>query len=136
MDIRQLVHDDYDSILLKWWEGWKWVAPAVESLPREGSGMFSGYLVSKDETDICAGFLYYTNSNMAWIEFIVSNPDYKESDRAEAIKLLIDSISEKAKDLGFKVLWTCVVHQNLIKKYIDCGFQETQNGAVELIKIL
>lgn len=136
MVTRQISHDEYDTILIKWWERWKWTPPTKESLPSEGDKMFSGTMISKDEVDICAGFIYYTNSNMAWIEFIISNPDYKEDDRAKAIEQLIEVLSLKAKDLGFRVLWTCVVHENLKNKYINCGFQETQKGATELIKIL
>ena len=74
--IRLLEDGDYENTLVKWWNDWKWDAPAKDFLPQEGRG---GIMVSKDDVDICAGFLYFTNSKAAWCEFIVSNKDYKEA---------------------------------------------------------
>lgn len=57
-------------------------------------------MLSKDGINICAGFIYYTNSKMCWIEFVVSNPNYRESDRKEALVSLIHELGEllKVKD--------------------------------------
>ena len=34
-------------------------------------------MVLDGETPVCAGFVYITNSKVAWCEFIISNPNYK-----------------------------------------------------------
>ena len=132
-NIRLLKESDYDNILVKWWNDWQWTAPGKESLPNNGTG---GFMVSKGDIDICAGFAYFTNSNLAWCEFIVSNKKYKEEDRNDAIELLINTIVEACKNAGYKTIFTSVSNQNLINKYQNCGFIKAQEGAVEMIKFL
>jgi hypothetical protein len=75
MKIRWISNDDY-ATLVEWWKFWRFVPPTQEILPNNG---LSGLVVT-DENDnmICAGFLYATNSPIAWIEFIVSNPNVKD----------------------------------------------------------
>ena len=132
-NIRLLNDSDYDNTLKGWWEDWKWTAPPKESLPNNGLG---GFMISKGEVDICAGFAYFTNSNLAWCEFIVSNKQYKDKDRNDAIELLINTIVEACKNAGYKTIFTSVSNQNLINKYQNCGFIKTQEGATEMIKFL
>ena len=83
IDVRYLNKDDYDNILVGWWKSWRWTPPAREMLPQDGTG---GVMVSVDGVDVCAGFMYYTNSKTVWIEYIVSNPEFKDRPkRKEAI---------------------------------------------------
>ena len=96
MDIRQLTEEDYDNTLLKWWDQWGFTPPSKSNLPNNGTG---GIILSINDTPVCAGFLYETNSGMAWCEFIVTNKEYKESDRPAAIVKLIESLTILAKDL-------------------------------------
>ena len=87
-NIRLLNESDYDNTLVKWWQDWRWQAPPKEMLPNNGLG---GFMISKEDVNICAGFAYFTNSGIAFCEFIVSNFEYKDKDRHEAIELLIES---------------------------------------------
>lgn len=132
-NIRLLNDSDYDNTLVKWWSDWDWTAPGKDSLPLNGTG---GFMVSKGDVDICAGFAYFTNSNIAWCEFIISNKEYKDKDRNDAIEYLINSLSKSCENAGYKVIFTSVSHQNLINKYQNCGFVRTQEGATEMIKFL
>jgi ATP phosphoribosyltransferase len=93
-------------------------------------------MISKGDVDICAGFAYFTNSNLAWCEFIVSNKKYKEEDRSEALEMLINNIVEACKNAGYKTIFTSVSNENLINKYQNCGFIKAQEGATEMIKFL
>lgn len=131
--IRLLNESDYDNTLVSWWEDWGWTAPPKEYLPENGLG---GFMVSKGDVDICAGFAYFTNSKLAWCEFVISNFNYREEDRAEAIEYLINSISHSCKEAGYKSVWTCVVSEHLISKYENCGFVKTTNNCTEMIKVL
>tara|TARA_Y100000817_G_C16845222_1_gene539772 strand:- start:483 stop:890 length:408 start_codon:yes stop_codon:yes gene_type:complete len=131
--IRLLEDGDYENTLVKWWNDWKWDAPAKDFLPQEGRG---GIMVSKDDVDICAGFLYFTNSKAAWCEFIVSNKDYKEKDRADAILLLIETLSELSRQNGVKYVYTSLKNNNLIDKYKECGYIQGDTGCTEMIKVL
>ena len=38
-------------------------------------------MIEKNNIPIVAGFLYFTNSSAVLLEWIVSNPDYKEKDK-------------------------------------------------------
>ena len=132
-NIRLLNDSDYDNTLVNWWKDWEWDAPAKEFLPENGLG---GFMVSKGEVDICAGFVYLTNSKLAWSEFIISNKNYKEKDRSQAIEYLINTKCLSAKDAGYLSVWTCVVNEHLITKYENCGFNKMTSNCTEMIKFL
>jgi hypothetical protein len=116
--IRELTENDYD-MLLDWWKWFRFPAPPKVCLPDNGTG---GIMVMKEGVPVCAGFVYYTNSRMCWIEYIVSNPEYKNKDRKEAIRFLIKELCKMAKEQGFLAAFTSVKNQNLINHYADCGF--------------
>ena len=99
LNIRKLEESDWDT-LVKWWDAWpKWQNPPREFLPNNGTG---GLMVYKDDTLIVAGFLYFTNSTGVLLEWIVSNPEYKENDRQEAIELFINTAERMCKEEGKK----------------------------------
>ena len=131
--IRLLNESDYDNTIVGWWEDWGGVAPPKDSLPLDGKG---GFMVSKGDVDICAGFAYFTNSGIAFCEFVVSNYDYREEDRKEAIETLINVISEASRNAGYKYMWVSSFNKNLVKRYEACGYIKTQEDCVEMIKRL
>lgn len=128
--LRAITDVEYDEVLVNWWKDWRWTPPSKDFLPN------IGIMVSKEDIDICAGYLYVTNSKVSWIEFIVSNFNYRESDRKEAIEFLINSMCVYAKNAGTKYIYTSLNNRSLIKRYENCGFQTGSEGCVELIKIL
>lgn len=132
-NIRLLKESDYEETLVNWWKDWRWTPPPQDHLPNDGAG---GFMVSKDGVDICAGFVYYTNSKMAWCEFIVSNFKYKDKDRSEAIEFLINAICQTSKEAGYKSVWVCLLNNSLISKYENCGFVKSSSNCTEMIKIL
>ena len=127
--IRLLTDDDYLN-MVKWWNFWKFPPPPKEYLPSEGK---SGIMVTKDGIDICSGFLFFTNSKMAWLEYIVSNNEYKEKDRKEAIQFLINELTHLAKRKGFKVVFTSVKNKSLINHMTDCGYIIGSENTTEMI---
>ena len=134
MDVRYLKEDDYDTILKGWWEQWRWTAPNRDMLPQNGAG---GIMVSKDGQDICAGFVYFTNSKTAWIEYIISNPNYKSrADRKEALNMLINVLSVYVEQEGYKYIYTSLKNKHLIDRYAECGFLSGDKNCQEMIKIL
>ena len=127
--IRLLTDNDY-STLVKWWEASNFPPPPKEYLPEEGRG---GIMVYKDNIEICAGYLFFTNSKMAWLEFIVANNLYREKDRKYAIRFIINELTQIAKSKGFKVVFTSVNHKNLINHYLECGYVIGSENTKELI---
>ena len=37
-NVRVLKENDYDDILVGWWEDWKWIPPVKDFLPLNGFG--------------------------------------------------------------------------------------------------
>lgn len=123
--VRFLKEDDYE-VLCEWWKAFRFPAPPRDFLPENGTG---GIMVQKDGVNIVAGFVYFTNSAIAWSEFIISNFDYKDKDRKEAIKILIYELNELSKSKGSKYIYTVVKNQNLKKIYQEMGYS---NGSVKV----
>lgn len=132
-NIRMLREEDYDNILVNWWKDWGGEIPSKEFLPDNGLG---GLMVSKGDINICAGYLYKSNSAIAYCEFIISNYNYREKDRKDAIVFLIDNIGSLAKYLGYKTIWATVSNKSLAFRYENAGYIKTQTNCVELIKHL
>lgn len=130
LTFRPLKEEDYE-ILCDWWKWWKFVPIAKESLPDNGTG---GFMVKHGDTNVCAGFIYKTNSNFCLVEWVISN--YNVRDRVvrdKAIKLLINELTNEGKRLGFKVAFTWLINENLKAKMESCGFVKTSQP-IEMIK--
>lgn len=133
LNIRQLNTKDY-STLKTWWDKWKeWTAPSQEFLPANGTG---GFIVEKNNKPIVAGFVYLTNSKAALLEWIVSDPDYREDDREEAIELLINESERVCKELGYKYMFTIGRNKNLIDTHKKLKWNVDNKPSHEIVKII
>lgn len=131
MTFRQTTKEDYET-LLKWWKDNRFPAPPIDSLPNSGEG---GFIVFQDDIPVCAGFLYDTNSNLCWIEFIVANFEVKDKKlRKEALVFLINTLCEAAKRWNKKAVFTSVKNVGLIDRYKDCGF--IGDRTYEMVRLL
>lgn len=129
---RIILEDDYE-VLCQWWKAWRWTPPNRDFLPQNGTG---GVIIEKDGIPVVAGFVYLTNSAVAWIEFIISNFDYKNPDRKEAINILILELSRIAADCGAKYLYTVVKSSHLEERYKEVGFVNGSVKVNEMVMIL
>ena len=132
LEIRSLLDTDYQEILVSWWEQWNWVAPEKDFLPDDGKG---GMIVFDGDTPICAGFIYVTNSKVAWVDWIVSNKEYRiKGKRKEAIKILIESLTNVCKNIGSKYVFSNNNNRFLINYFVESGYIIGCKNSVELIK--
>lgn len=129
-NVRVLTEEDY-PVLCEYWRWFRFPAPPQDCLPNNGTG---GIMVMKGGVNICAGFIYFTNSKLSWVEFIISNPEYRENDRAEAIQFLLSELCGIAERKGFKGVFSSIKNKNLIKHYEACNFQKNE-GTTEFIKV-
>ena len=127
-----LQHEDYDNILKGWWKDWGWEAPSRDFLPQDGQG---GIMVWNGDTPVCAGFLYNTNSKVAWVDWIISNKEYRES-RKEALSILIQTLTSVAKNLDNKFAYALIKHNGLIGVYEQQGYTTGDSYNKEMIKVL
>jgi len=131
---RPLNDTDYHNILVDWWVQWNWEPPKRDFLPDNGKG---GIIVYDGEIPICAGFIYLTNSEVAWVDWIISNKEYRVKDkRKEAITLLISSLTNISKNSGSKYSYALIKNQSLIKTYEDLGYVKGDSYTSEMIKLL
>lgn len=135
LNVRKLAPSDYDDILTGWWKDWGWDTPPEKSiLPLNGTG---GIIVCDGSVDICAGFLYKTNSKLAWVEWIVSNKQYKErKNRKLALELLIRSLTMMARSLGYEYCYSLIDSDFLNSTFENAGYKVGASYNKEMIKKL
>ena len=133
LNIRRLKEDDWET-LCSWWDAWpEWVNPPKDFLPDNGTG---GLMVYKHNTPIVAGFIYYTNSKGALLEWIISNPEYRDDDRNDAIELLIKGAEQVLKDQGIMHVFTIGRNQKLIDTHKKLGWTADPSPSYEITKNL
>jgi hypothetical protein len=134
LNIRPLNINDYDTILVGWWKDWGWTPPEKDFLPGDGT---AGIMVLDEEIPVCAGFMYTTNSRVAWIDWIISNRQYrKKPQRKESLLLLIDTLTSISKNTGHKYSYALIKHSGLVDTYKKLGYTKGDVYTGEMIKIL
>jgi len=130
LKVRALNESDWETLQL-WWKLWQWPVITKEMLPLNGIG---GLMVYKDEKLIAAGFLYLSNSKVAWLDWIISNPSYKDRDKKQALQLLISSLEEVAKQQDYNIIISIARHKGLIKTHRELGYTVDDNPSYEISK--
>ena len=129
-NIRRLNKElDYE-MLSQWWKAWKWPPVAKDFLPD------TGFIVEKNDISIVAGFVYMTNSKAALFEWVISNPEYRESDRKDAITLLIQAVEHVLSEQGIKHVFTIGRNKHLINVHEKLGWDVDKKPSYEIIKNL
>ncbi len=123
--IREFKQSDYQEVR-QWWEGHKWPAIPLSALPK------TGLIVE----GVCAGWLYSTDSSIAWMEWIVSNPLSDKTLRDASLNTLIENLLGKAKESGFTQVFTSVNHPKLIERYQNNGFTIEDRNVTHMIRSL
>ena len=134
LNSRPLKESDYEQILVGWWKDWKWEPPLKDFLPDDGK---SGIIIYDNNTPVCAGFIYMTNSKVAWVDWIISNKQYTNKEgRKSALSLLIDTLTYIAQVSGSKFAYALIKHDGLIKTYESLGYIQGDSYNKEMIKVL
>ena len=130
-NIRKLTENDWDT-LVSWWDAWpSWVNPPKDFLPDNGTG---GLIIEKNNIPIVAGFLYFTNSAAVLLEWIISNPKYKEKDRKEAIETLIQSAEIFCKNNNKKYMFSIGRNKSLINIHKKLNWSIDEKASYEITK--
>ena len=129
LKLRLITKKDYKTIC-KWWKWWRWPIIPFEMLPE------TGFVVEKNGTSIVSAYLYLTNSTTAILEWIVSNPNYRENDRQEAIELLISETEIFCERMKYKHMFSIGRNKHLIKIHEKLGWQVDKKPSFEINKKL
>jgi hypothetical protein len=96
----------------------------------------TGVLCYEDEAPVCAGFLYKTDSSMAWVDWVISDQDYDASMRKEAVSILMSRLLQIAKELGFSAVMTAAATEGYQQHCEGKGFVLTNDNVNLMLKRL
>ena len=124
-NIRPIMVEDY-TILMEWWKSYDGIEiPDSSILPNGGLG---GFVIEKKERMIAAAYIYFTNSAIAYIDFLISDPNYKSKDRYEIIAQLIVACSNAAVKQGSKLVWAITTYNGVIQRCKELGGDVLDNN--------
>jgi len=131
---RKIKKEDW-STLEKWWRSWpNSSAPPKESLPSNGTG---GIIIEDNGEPVIAGFIYQTNSKVAIIEGVVSNPNYRgKQKRDKSLEVLVACLYEATKLIGCKYIFAMTDNKKIINLGIKLGGRLDDKPTYLLTKIL
>ena len=132
LKVRALEESDWNT-LQEWWDRWKWPKMNRDLLPLNGLG---GLIVCKGDIPIVAGYLYLTNSKVAWMEWIISNKDYREDDRKEAMEILILELENIALSVDKNIILSVGRNAGLIDVHKKLGYTVDDKASYEISKKL
>lgn len=132
MNTRTLTESDYE-ILSDWWKAWGWPVMAKDMLPDNGTG---GIIVENKGENIVAGFLYWSNSKLVWLDWIISNPNADKKIRKQAIEMLILTAEQMVKDAGSKYMMSISRSNSLLKIHEKIGWSIDKTPSHEMIKVI
>ena len=132
LNVRKLTEEDYE-IFSDWWIKWEWPVMPKEFLPDNGKG---GLMVEKNGNPIVCGFVYENNSKFWIFEWMISNPEYRENDRKEAIEMLINNAENVCKDMGYKYKLSIGRNKHLIETHKKLGWFVDPKQSHEIIKTI
>jgi len=132
MNTRTLTSSDYE-ILSDWWKAWGWPVMAKDMLPDNGTG---GIMVENKGENIVAGFLYWSNSKLVWLDWIISNPNADKKIRKQAIEMLILTAEQMVKEAGSKYMMSISRSNSLLKIHEKIGWSIDKTPSHEMIKVI
>lgn len=119
---------DY-PIVQGWWIGHGWPPVPEQMLPK------LGLIISSDDADLAAGWLYMDNSvGVCMLEWVVSNPDARPFDSVRAIRELGMLMEQEARRMGYWVMMTSCKQPALAKLWVKMGYLETDGSMIHLMK--
>ena len=92
--------------------------------------------IEKNNENIAAGFLWLTNSKQAFFGYMVSNYKYRQEDRQYAMDVLITTVEQIAKKLGYNYIFTITRNMYMQNKHKKLGWLPAKALSMELIKKL
>ena len=120
--VRLYTEQDHSEVS-KWWSAHNMPAIPKMALPKVGF-MVQG---------VAAGFLYQTDSSVAFIENFISNPESDWATRQTALDDITNSILRYAISHGFKQVVALTTSQAIYERACPMGF--TPQGAFQVLTL-
>jgi len=112
------------EMLVGWWKKHDFPPPPERYLPQVG--------IIVDEC--AAGWLYETGTPLAWVEWVVGDPDCDKLKRRQALGGLLVTLLQIAKTKGITDIFTSSNHPGWIETLKENGFIVADNNVTQLIR--
>jgi hypothetical protein len=110
-----------------WWAHHKWKPLPADALPQ------FGMIIEDGSLKIASGWLYFTIDKVAWLEWVVTNPEAPLRLRHQAIQLLLKRLVREAEELGTHAIFASIKSKGLIRLYQKCGFSVGDTGMTNVV---
>lgn len=117
--VRPYSNDDYEMIC-HWFEQRGFNPPTRSLLPLTGA----------IASDAACGFLYCTDSDVAFIDFYITNPEVDVSTRATALKDVTQHLIRWAKEMEYTVIMANTQKRSIENLAIEHGFKNIGKHSV------
>jgi len=122
---------EFHPVMASWWQGHNFSVIPHDALPK------TGYIaVNEDKEMVCAAWLYRTDSTLAWMEWYISNPVAAKTEVSEGLDMVINKLTDEAKESGFHTIFTSMKHGGLIRRMQKHGFGISEDNATNLVRVL
>jgi hypothetical protein len=122
------VNETHLSMLNSWAESFSLPPMPSSFLPK------NGFLVYVDNIPVMAGFLYLTDSSIAFLENFISNPVSNKDQRRLAISKMLEASVLYAKEKSYTALYARSSLPSLLSTLEDSGFQEVTTNCSLMIR--
>ena len=129
MKVRKLQESDW-GFLPSWWESYNQPIPQRNFLPDNGLG---GFIVETKGMPIAAMFLWTTNSDTAIPAVVISDASYRDTNRSDALQLLVDFTTDFAHQMGYKFSFAWAKPGKMLEYYKKSGWTVDDTPSYELI---
>lgn len=129
MKLRQYKGSEDFKEFTRWWDFWGWKDRVPENMLSD-----IGLVIEHEGVPICAGWLYLTNSPMASIEWVVSNPKVDRSVRSEALDRLVESLILQAKEFNASIVMTSITNKSFMSRIEALGFIKGDTGISQFFR--
>lgn len=94
----------------------------------------NGLVIGIEGKDVCAGFMYSTDSKMCALEFVVCDPNATKEHRDAALDKLLDAAETWASKHHFTLIYTSISIPKYIQRLQNHGFIKTDMNQTHLWK--
>ena len=109
--VREYTKYDYDEVS-SWYHS-RSIPITEDYLPQHG------FIIP----GVAAGFLYATDSNFCIFESFIANPEADRDHRKEGLRLIVEQMIKKAKNLGYRNAYGFATSQTMIQIGAEQGFK-------------
>lgn len=115
-------------MLCEWWKAQGWGVIPLDYLSP------NGLIAEVAEAPTAAGFVYRTDSSIAVLEYIVTDPKLSSSMRSAGLDQVITAATQLVKGMGFKAFFMACGDKGLAKRMEKHEFNVIGSDVVNLLR--